>query len=100
MPIKPSEVEAKKKENIPKDVFEIFDRLIAKRWDGHQAVVSQDEVVEELVNTLKVERPKVFSEHWLDVEGAYRKAGWIVEFDKPGYNEFYPATFTFKKAKK
>lgn len=34
-------------------------------------------------------------QHWLNFEGAYRRAGWKVEFDKPGYNESYPATFKF-----
>ena len=36
---------------------------------------------------------------WLDVEGIYRKAGWDVEYDSPGYCEDYPATFKFRKKK-
>lgn len=36
----------------------------------------------------------------LDVEDVYRAAGWEVTYDKPGYNETYDATFTFRSAKK
>ncbi len=32
---------------------------------------------------------------WLNVEELYRAQGWTVTYDKPGYNESYPATFTF-----
>ncbi len=39
----------------------------------------------------------VCDNHWLDVEDVYREAGWVVEYDKPGYCESYEATFTFKK---
>jgi hypothetical protein len=33
----------------------------------------------------------------MDVEDVYQKAGWEVEFDKPGYNEDYEANFKFSK---
>ena len=31
------------------------------------------------------------------IEPLYREKGWNVEYDKPGYNEFYKARFIFKK---
>ena len=40
---------------------------------------------------------KVFKNKWLDVEEVYRKAGWKVEYDKPGYCEDYEAYFVFEK---
>jgi hypothetical protein len=39
----------------------------------------------------------MFNKHWFDIEDIYRKAGWAVEFDKPGYNESYESFFVFKK---
>jgi hypothetical protein len=44
-----------------------------------------------------MERAEVFSKHYLDFEDVYRKQGWKVYFDRPGFNESYTATFTFSK---
>ncbi len=40
---------------------------------------------------------EIYERHLLDVEPSYRAEGWEVEYDKPGYNETYEATFTFRK---
>lgn len=42
-------------------------------------------------------RQFIFDKHWLDIEDTYRKAGWNVEYDKPGYCENYDAYFVFSK---
>lgn len=47
-----------------------------------------------------VERHQVFEKHWLDIETAYRQAGWEVEYDKPAYNETYGASWEFKHGKR
>ena len=44
-------------------------------------------------------RQELFDNHYLDIEPAYRNAGWKVEFDKPGYNETYDSYFVFSKKK-
>lgn len=98
-PIAPDEVAGAKKVIIPKKVFEAFNTLIVRNFAGNNAVVVQDDVVDLLVKG-GLNRSDIFNNHWLDVEDAYRSAGWIVEYDKPGYNESYPATFAFKKPKK
>ena len=46
-----------------------------------------------------VTRSTLFDNNWLDIEPIYRRAGWVVEYDKPAYCEDYPATFTFKLPK-
>jgi hypothetical protein len=97
-PIKPSEVD--KTTVIPDVVFDIFNTLITEKWDGDQAIVLQDTVVERITRTLGCPRHTVFDRNLLDIESAYRKAGWTVVYDKPGYNETYPATFIFKKKRK
>jgi hypothetical protein len=99
-PITPKEVEATKSGLIPDEVFQIFNALIARDWDGHKAIVKQNEVVERVCQTLAISRMDAFDRHLLDVEAAYRSAGWDVEYDKPAYNESYEAFFTFKKGKK
>lgn len=92
-PIKPSEVIDKKQELIPDEVIEAFNEMIAANWNGTSSTVSQTEVYA----LIKKKLGKDFPMNYLDVEDIYRKAGWKVNYDKPGYNESYGATFEFSK---
>lgn len=100
-PISPSEVQERAGESIPEEVFEAFNEAIAATWDGREAVVQQEAVIARILDKMQGNRDKnralLFAKHWLDVEGAYRAKGWTVAYDKPGYCETYPATFTFSK---
>lgn len=113
-PITPREVIGKKKELLPDAVLEAFNELIAKHWNNGEACFKQDEVValicqkleQELNkggssddNWMSVRKQEIFDNHYLDVEGIYRKAGWTVNYDSPAYCESYPATFTFRSKK-
>lgn len=99
-PITPNEVEAKKLEVIPDFVFEAFNEVIAKNFRGSEALVKQEEAMESLLRHIPYEdksRGMIFMNHWLDIEDAYRVAGWVVKYDAPGYNESYEAYFTFRR---
>jgi len=91
-PIRPVDASRKKRESIPDTVFSVFNHLIAENFDGRQAVIKQCDILSAL-------KPMFISinMNWLDVEDIYREAGWIVDYDKPAYNETYEATFTFKR---
>src|SRR5438045_2929791 len=94
-PIRPDEVQARKTTSIPSQVFEIFNDLIARAWNGRTATVKQEEVVERLLQIDGMTRERIFDDHLLDVEGSYREQGWTVVYDNPSYGEAYPATFKF-----
>ncbi len=96
-PVSPGEVEARKVACLPDGVIEAFNELIVERFSEGTAVVGQDAAVSRIVEKLGVERQAVFERGWLEIEGVYRKAGWHVLYDKPGYNETYPATYTFSR---
>lgn len=96
-PIKPSEVPDAKVSRIPDGVFEAFNELIVENWSNDRARVNQKDAVERIADKVQCLRQDVFDKGWLDVEDIYRKAGWLVEYDKPGYNESYEAFFIFKK---
>jgi hypothetical protein len=98
-PIRPHQVDSVKTgELVPAEVFNAFNELIARNWDGTQAKFTQDAAVDAIVKRIPgLERHLVFERHYLDVERSYERAGWHVEYDKPGYNESYAATFTFKR---
>ncbi len=109
-PITPSEVGAVKGNIFPPEVFQAFNELIAASYTNGSARVTQDAVIaritlltitdpdtpnpEEAVAKL---RRTIFDKGWLNVESFYEDAGWAVQYDKPGFSESYPATFTFTK---
>jgi hypothetical protein len=99
-PIRPSDVDGLHTASIPEAVFEVFNRLIAKAWVGQRAVVTQSEAADAIAAALEIPRAEVFERHLLDIEDAYRKAGWYVEYDKPGYNETYAAKFIFEESRR
>lgn len=98
-PIKPSEALEKKAKDIPEEVFEAFNELIVANIDASgSATILQEDVIAKIKEKLRC-TGKTFKFDWLDVEPAYRKAGWSVSYDKPGYNESYEASFNFSKKK-
>lgn len=74
---------------------------MSTRSEQSTIVIKQDEIVQMLL-TIKpgLERSEIFDKGWLDIESAYRKAGWHVEYDKPGYCETYVAYWEFTRKRK
>lgn len=93
-PLKASDIAKAKKKVIPDAVIESFNEVIAKRFSDGYARVDQEEVVKLIVGK-GIEREELFENYWLDVEPIFERAGWTVEYDKPGYNESYGAYFIF-----
>ena len=95
-PISPSDV----KKIIPDFVVETVNKLIMEKWDGDEAIILQDDIMDIVSSddpdNDKPSRQEVFDKRWLDFEDLYREKGWDVEYDKPAYNEFYKARFIFK----
>ena len=99
-PIKPSEVVKLQDHAIPDSVFEAFNELIAKNFRFGSATVLQKDVVQLIVKKTEKTPTFIYANHWLDVERHYQEVGWIVDYDKPGFNESYEPKFTFSEPKK
>jgi hypothetical protein len=94
----PKEIVELKMSRIPPKVFEAFNEAIADKLSEGYATVKQDDVVSRILSKIdNVTRDQIFDNHWLDVEPFYRKKGWKVSYDKPGYNESYGAYWEFSK---
>jgi hypothetical protein len=93
-PISPREVVDAKLKILPDEVFQSFNELIARNYNGGSATVYQSDVVDLMVGR-DLDQSEIYKKGWLDVEDIYRKAGWKVEYDKPGYNESYAPYFRF-----
>lgn len=98
-PIRPEEVIGAKLKSIPDSVIETFNTLIVQNGTSGAAVIKQGDVIA-LLKEKGLDPREIYNKGWLDVEDIYRKAGWDVTYDNPGYNETYPATFTFRPSKK
>jgi len=99
-PITPGGVVRAKQRKIPDEVIEVFNALIAEDYEDGEAVVRQDEAVKRIAERMKIPRQEIFDRKLLDVEEIYWRAGWKVDYDKPGFNETYEATFTFAKGRR
>lgn len=96
-PITPDEV----KHVIPDFIIEVVNKLIQEKWDGHEAIIKQDEIMDIVSSDDedddKPSRQKIYDQGWLDFEPLYREVGWNVEYDKSAYYENYDAYFKFTK---
>jgi len=99
-PINPAEITELRIEQIPDQVYEAFNGLIAQNIRRGRAVVMQKDVVA-LLEEKGLIRNEIFNKHWLDVEEIYQKAGWQVKYDKPVYyaGENYEPYFEFNANK-
>jgi hypothetical protein len=99
-PITPDEVEQSRTADFPPEVLDAFNEEIKKRWNGLEAVVKQKDVVDRIVKALGITPKEVGDRDLLDVEEVYRRNGWRVDYDKPGFNDgWYEPTFTFRKSR-
>lgn len=95
VPIKPEEIIF----TVPDYVITAVNQLLKEQFVKRSVVITQEEVVKRIMDITGKTRTEVFAEadkgHILDFEDTYRQFGWDVAYDKPGYNETYPASFKF-----
>ena len=96
-PITPDEV----KHVIPDFVIKTVNKLITEKWNGKEAIIIQNDIIDEILNNYpdedKPSRYTIFESHWLDFEPLYRKAGWNVTYRKPAFDENFKSYFKFTK---
>ncbi len=97
-PISPSEIINNLGKIIPPIVIQAVNNLLTKNYRGSQVTILQDDIVNEIISLDSAyTKDEIYGNKMLDFEEIYRKNGWSVEYDKPGYNETYSASFKFKK---
>jgi hypothetical protein len=98
-PITPKDVESIKAARMRPEMIEAANELIAEKWNGYNANFTVAELCARARLKLKMEAKESFQDGELDIEVVFRKHGWRVEFDRPGYNEMYDAHWIFTKKK-
>ena len=98
-PIRPEECEERE---LPDFVIIGTNNCINKHYHNGTSHFLQNDLIDEILEVApdNVTRQMLFDKNWLDVEETYRKVGWKVVYDKPGYCETYKANFTFSRTSK
>lgn len=96
-PITPSDI-AGNPQVIHPGVLEVVNDLLKQKFRNGQASIKQKDIVDEFMKRNPgFNRESLFTEHHMDFEDVYRKAGWIVRYDKPAYNESGEPYFEFRQ---
>lgn len=79
---------------IPDEVFEAFNELISKKWNGTYSKVFQNEVVKLIIEKLKENGISatyqfLLDNRFLDIEPYYEKVGWNVRYLKQKDNDSF-----------
>lgn len=92
-PVSPYGIDIK----LPDWVIDGINEAILSKWRGKSFSMKQEEI-EKVVMKHAPENftvQQLYDNHYLDFEKLYEGQGWIVKYDKPGYNESGPAVFYF-----
>jgi len=97
-PITPAEAQNKKEASVPKEIIEAFNELIVKHWSGGSARFKSMELTALAKQKTGLSDAALFEQGYFEASRAiFRKAGWEVTYDRPGYNETYDAFYIFRK---
>lgn len=98
-PVSPDQLANQDEHDIHPSMIRAINILLS-RFDGYSLNLTQREIVEKFLNLEpNMKRSDVFDNNYLDFIGIYRRAGWDIVYDRPGYNESYEPNYTFKKSK-
>lgn len=98
-PLSPSQVSRKAQVSIPDYVIDAINILLIKEYrNGSIITLQQKDILKEIQKVYpKVNINEVFERGWMDFEPSFRKAGWKVSYDKPGFNESGEPIYNFSK---
>ena len=96
-PLSPQDIDDDLINIIPPVVVTAVNNLLKRRYrNGQRVVLTQDDIIAEIRKLRNdISREEIFYKNWMDFERLFDMAGWIVSYEKPGYNEPGEAYFTF-----
>ena len=98
-PISPEEISDNKEKYIHQTVIKTVNKILKERYnEGSTVNIKIGEITKPFFTAHpEIDREKAFDSKMFDIEDAYRKFGWNVTYDNPGYNESYEGFYKFKK---
>lgn len=97
--LSPTELEKFRKDSMPDAVMETFNQMLADNYGTGYVTIMDKDLVAALVKK-GLNRDEIYRKGWLGLARAlYRKQGWDVYYDAPGYCESYDAYTRFMRKK-
>jgi hypothetical protein len=99
-PINPIEVKKQQLANIDDEMIQAVNELLIEKFSSGSCTILQKDVIERYFKLKNLEntqanRDELYKRKQLDFEPLYKKEGWKVSYDRPGYNESYEPSFEF-----
>lgn len=104
IPLTPSEVHVQFTRDFDPYIIQAVNNLLVKKFSPgiRSLIIKRDEVLTEYFRispsdgrNQAIRRAELFENHQLDFEELFSKYGWIVKYDKPGWDETYEPFFEF-----
>jgi hypothetical protein len=98
-PLTPQEVSTQTENEFPEWVIIGVNNSIKKNFRGKdEFTIKQKDILNEILSIAPKGTTKeiIYEKRYLDFEKMYKKFGWKIIYDKPGYNETYEPFFIFK----
>jgi hypothetical protein len=102
-PITPAQARELHGASIPDAVIKAVNELLVARFGvSLSALVLDlgDVVTAAIAIDPSLTAEALYKNHWLDIEPTFRRAGWKVRFEKPGFNESGSQCFIFEPAER
>lgn len=96
-PISPSEITTKQIEMIPDRIIEVWNTMLAQKFNGTSATVYQREIISAIQAAWDADERYILTQGWLDIEEIYRQVGWMVEYVKRGIGDNFESHFIFTR---
>lgn len=100
-PLTPEEVASQKEHQIHPQIIASINELLVTHYIPGTITIKQQEILDLFLGRTSEDWTlnRVFKEKQLNIESVYKKYGWKVEYDKPGFNESGEAFFKFTPIK-
>jgi hypothetical protein len=95
----PQDLDDNPEVRFPDFVIEAFNNVIQRNYRNGWSKFVISEVAAEIrkLSPTPLQDRTISKNGWFDIEPLYRKQGWKVEYDSPGFNESYEGNYTFRK---
>lgn len=97
-PLRPEEIIKDLDTIIPSPIILAINNLLKLSYRHGSAKIKLKDIIAEAIRLDdKLTETEMYEKKWLDFENLFEAYGWIVTYDKPGYDETYDSYFIFKK---
>ncbi|HUS50730.1 MAG TPA: hypothetical protein VMZ91_11240 [Candidatus Paceibacterota bacterium] len=99
-PIKPKDIMDNLSDVIHPAIITAVNEILKEQYRGNSATIKQKDIISRALTLCpEITQNEIFDKKWMDFEHIFKKAGWDVKYDGPGYRESYDAYFVFSAKK-